>query len=271
MTPVSLSEHAQAQQALWGTDPDAWAEVAEPLNRTLFVAMLDATNVREGTRLLDVGCGSGLTLALAAERVATVSGLDVSPGLLERARHRVPDADLRLGDLQVLPYDDDAFDVVLGVNSFQFAEDPVAAFVEAARVARPGGVVIASLFAEPERNESTAIHLAMSALSPPVRHSGHQPYALSSPGGLERAMTEAGLVVDGTAEVPVDWAYADADAAVRGLLSSGGGARAIQDSGREAAEIVVRDALVPFTRADGRVVMHNVFRYVVCHRPSTSS
>jgi hypothetical protein len=81
-------------------------------------------------------------------------------------------------------------------------------------------------------------------------------------------MTGAGLVVDGGAEVPIDWAYLDADAAVRGLLSSGGGARGIQDSGREAAEAVVREALMPFTQPDGRVVMHNVFRYVVSHRAS---
>lgn len=266
MSEAALSEAAFAQQALWGTDPDGWAEVAEPLNRALFVAMLSATDVGEGTRLLDVGCGSGLTLALAAQRGATVSGIDVSPGLLERAALRVPTAELTLGDLQELPYADSAFDVVLGVNSFQFAEDPVAAFVGAARVVRPGGVVAASLFAEPPRNESTAIHLAMSALSPPVRQAAHQPYALSAPGGLEKAMTAAGLIEQGAAEVPVDWAYADVDAAVRGLLSSGGGARAIQDSGRAATESVVREALVPFTGGDGRVVMRNVFRYVVARR-----
>ena len=266
MSALQLSDHARVQQSLWGTDPDGWAEVAEPLNTALFRAMLDATGVTEDTRLLDVGCGSGLALALAADRDARVTGLDVSPGLLGWAARRVPGADLRLGDLQHLPYDDATFDVVLGVNAFQFAEDPVAAFEGAARVVRPGGLVAASLFAEPERNESTAIHVAMSALSPPVRQAEHQPYALSAPGGLERAMEAAGLVVESSAEVPVDWAYADADSAVRGLLSSGGGARGIQDSGREAAEATVRAALVPFTRPDGRVVMHNVFRYVVSRR-----
>jgi SAM-dependent methyltransferase len=264
---AELSEHARAQQALWGTDPDGWAEVAEPLNRPLFGAMLDATGVGAGTHLLDVGCGSGLALSLAVARGAVVAGIDVSPGLLDRAARRVPDAELRLGDLAELPYADASFDVVLGVNSFQFAADPVAALAGAARVVQPQGVVAASLFAEPERCESTAIHLALSALSPPVRQSEHQPYALSAPGGLERAMTEAGLVVDRSAEVRVDWDYADAAAAVRGLLSSGGGARAVQDSGRVAADAAVRAAVAPFTRPDGRIVMHNVFRYVVARRP----
>ena len=167
------------------------------------------------------------------------------------ARERLPEADLRLGDLQVLPFADASYDVVLGVNAFQFAEDPVAALGEAGRVVRPGGLVAASLFAEPERCESTAIHLAMSALSPPARQSSHQPYALSAAHGLERALTACGLEVVTAAEVPVVWRYADADAAVRGLLSSGGGARAIQDAGRDAVEAAVRDAIRPFTAASG--------------------
>ena len=265
-----LSDHARAQQALWGTDPDGWAAVAEPLSRPLFDAMLDATVVGRGTRVLDVGCGSGLALSLAAARDAVPAGIDISPGLLDRARSRLPGADLRLGDLQHLPFADAAFDVVLGVNAFQFAADAHAALAEAARVVRPDGLVAASLFAEPGRCESTAIHLAMSELSPPVRQEGHQPYALSGPDGLERAMNAAGLALDGSTEVLLDWAYPDADTAVRGLLSSGGGARAVQDSGRAAAESAVRLALVPFTGAHGEVVMHNVFRYVVGRRPTGS-
>jgi len=266
---IELSEHARAQQALWGTDPDGWADVAEPLNVRLFEALLDATGVGAGTALLDVGCGSGLALRLAADRGAVVAGIDVSPGLLDRAAGRVPGADLRVGDLSALPYADASFDVVLGINSFQFAVDPVDALAGAARVVRPGGAVGASLFAEPERCESTAIHVAMSALSPPVRQAAHQPYALSATGGLERAMVRAGLVSAVSAEVLVDWAYSGVDAAVRGLLSSGGGARGIQDAGREAAEAAVRRALAAFTRPDGAVVMHNVFRYVVARRPVT--
>jgi len=270
VSAVELSESALAQQELWGTDPQGWAEVAEPLNRALFVSILDATAVGDGTRVLDAGCGSGLTLVLAAERGASVAGLDVSPGLLTVARERLPDADLRLGDLQVLPFADASYDVVLGINAFQFAADPVAALGEARRVVRPGGLVAASLFAEPERCESTAIHLAMSALSPPARQSSHQPYALSAPGGLERTLSEAGLDVEMATEVPVVWRYADADAAVRGLLSSGGGARAIQDVGRDAVEAAVREAVGPFTDEAGVVAMHNVFRYVVARRPDGS-
>ena len=78
----TLTPAAQLQQGLWGTDPQGWAELAEPHSQPLFEALLDATATRSGTRLLDIGCGSGLLMSLAAGRGASVAGVDVSPGLL---------------------------------------------------------------------------------------------------------------------------------------------------------------------------------------------
>ena len=70
-----LSAAAEVQRRLWGTDPRAWADLAEAHNRPLFEAVLDAAHVTGGTRLLDVGCGSGLTLVLAAGPDAVRSAL----------------------------------------------------------------------------------------------------------------------------------------------------------------------------------------------------
>src|SRR5205085_5189528 len=116
---------------------------------------------------------------------AEVAGLDVTPELLAVARERLPGADLREGDMETLPFDDAAFDAVLGINAFQFAGDPRRALREAARVLRPGGRVVASLFAAPERCQGTVAHEAMGALIPPGREGDHAPYALSAPGNLE--------------------------------------------------------------------------------------
>jgi len=150
-----ISAAAEVQRRLWGTDPRAWADLAESHNRPLFEAVLDAAGVGQGTRLLDVGCGSGLTLVLAQQRGAVPSGVDISPGLLGIARDRLPHADLRVADMESLPFGDGAFDAVTGVNAFQFAGDPRRALREAARVTRPGGRVVASLFAAPERSQGT--------------------------------------------------------------------------------------------------------------------
>src|SRR5271165_1822632 len=240
---VRISAAAQVQRRLWGTDPRAWAELAEAHNRPLFEAVLDAAQVRPGTRLLDVGCGSGLTLVLAQQRGAVPAGLDISPGLLQVARDRLPDADLREGDLEFLPFGDAAFDAVTGINAFQFAGDPRQALREVARVTRPGGRVVASLFAAPERSQGTMVHEAMSALIPPEQAGDHAPYALSAPGNLEAALADAGLSVTGDGEVVCHWRYAAMDDAVTALLCSAGGARAIEAAGQDAVRDVLQRAL----------------------------
>jgi len=261
ITPVTSA--AQVQRQLWGTDPRAWAELAEAHNRPLFEAVLHAAGAGPGTRLLDVGCGTGLTLVLAQQRGAIPAGLDISPGLLGIARERLPAAVLREGDMEFLPFDDDSFDAVTGVNAFQFAGDPQQALREAARVTRPGGRVVASLFAAPERSQGTVVHEAMSALIPPERAADHAPYALSAPGNLEAALADAGLRVTDHGEVVCHWRYASMDEAVRALLCSAGGARAVQAAGHPAVRDVLERALAQFQDPEtGIVCLANTFRWV---------
>jgi SAM-dependent methyltransferase len=265
-TGATPSAAGQLQNRLWSSDPRGWALFGEPHNLPLFVAMLNAADVRAGTRLLDIGCGTGLTLQLARERGAVVAGVDVTPGLLEIANERLPDAELWCADMATLPFPHECFDAVIGVNAFQFAHDPKRALVEAARVCVPGGFVAASMFAAPERSESTAIHLAMSALSPPERQADHAPYALSAPGNLESAMTAAGLALEDAGEVELTWRYSSIADAVRGLLSSAGATRAVEDVGVDAVRATIETALEPFADAAGEVRMRNVFRWVAARK-----
>jgi SAM-dependent methyltransferase len=145
--------------------------------------------------------------------------------------------------MESLPFGDAAYDAVTGVNAFQFAGDPRRALREAARVVRPGGHVVASLFAAPERSQGTVAHEAMSALIPPEQTGDHAPYALSAPGNLEAAMAGAGLRVTGDGEVVCWWRYASMEDAVRGLLASAGGARAAEAAGEPAVRDVLQRAL----------------------------
>lgn len=266
-TAGPLSAAAQVQQGLWGSDPEGWAQFAEPHNQPLFEAILDATGTGPGTRLLDAGCGTGLLLDLAQQRGATVTGLDVTPGLLQVARDQLPTAELWLADLASLPFGDAGFDVVTGVNAVQFAEDPPAALAEAARVVRPGGLVAIGTFAAPERAESTAVHLAMAALSPPRRQADHAPYALTTE-NLAAALTAAGLQQVAEGEVECVWRYASQADAVRGLIGSAGGTRAVQDAGRAPVRAAIEAALAPFTDpSTGEISMHNAMRWVTAARP----
>ena len=101
---------------LWSTQPADWAAIQEPNHAPLFEAMLTATNVGQGTRLLDVGCGGGWSSKLASNRGARVTGLDAAEGLIEYARGAVPGASFQVGDIEHLPFEDGTFDVVFAVR-----------------------------------------------------------------------------------------------------------------------------------------------------------
>jgi cyclopropane fatty-acyl-phospholipid synthase-like methyltransferase len=123
MTPTaSRAGSAERWGPLWEAHAADWA-VTEEQQVPTYEAAHQRLGVQAGQRVLDIGCGAGVFLWLAADRGAQVFGLDASRGLLEIARKRVPDADLRWGDMQHLPYDDDSFDLVTGFNSFFFAEE----------------------------------------------------------------------------------------------------------------------------------------------------
>jgi SAM-dependent methyltransferase len=261
------SDSAAVQERLWSADPEGWALFSEPHNRPLFDAVLSAAHIGPGSKLLDIGCGTGLALRLASDLGARVAGVDISPGLLAIAHERVPGADLRWADIQQLPFADGSFDAAIAVNAFPFAADPVAAIADAARVLVPGGRLALGMFAAPERVESTAIHIAMAGLTPRSKQSDHAPYALSAPGNAESALESAGFVIEGGAEVECIWAYATTADAVRGLLGSAGGTSAVENSSREQVQAVIEDALVPFTNAEGRIAMRNTFRWIVAVRP----
>lgn len=270
----------QMRSEHWGRRPREWAELAEPSNRPLFTVVLDALGVGPGVRLLDVGCGSGYALAMAAQRGARVSGLDITPELLAIARERVPEAELVEGTMDQLPFPDASFDVVTAFNALPFATDPATAVRETARVTVPGGRVAATTFAEAERNQSTALHEALEPLralragtdtgtnTDTGGSASHLPYVLSGPGGLERLLRAGGLEPEQGGEVPLVWGHPDADSAVRAVLASGGGAMAIDAAGEAAARAALEQAVVPFIDAGGAVAMHNVFRYAIARRPA---
>jgi SAM-dependent methyltransferase len=254
---------AQVQGALWGAAAEDWAEFNEPAGIPLYEATFDAMELSGGTRLLDVGCGAGLALQLAEKRGASVAGFDASDQLLAVARRRLPAADLRQGDVENLPYADDAFDAVTAFNAVQYATDPTRALREIRRVAGPGSPVAVATWGAPERCEARVLMSAMGALLPPPPPGAAGPFALSAPGALEALVESASLTAERAVEVDVPFVYPDLPTAVRASLSSGPSRRVIQEVGPDRARDAAGAALQQFLRPDGSVRLDNVFRIVL--------
>jgi SAM-dependent methyltransferase len=257
---------ATVQGQLWGTGPHDWAEVIEPMLRPIHLAALEALAPLSGLSLLDAGCGAGLALRLAAERGARVSGLDASAALLDVARGRLPDGDLRVGDIEELPYDDATFDVVTAYNSIQYASDPKTAVSELARVARPGGRVAIEVWGEAARCETEVFFARLKELAPPPPGTA-SPLAVSAPGVVEGLLTAAGLEPSVAGEAGCPFIFPDLEAGWRGQCSAGPLQRVIQLAGAEAVREVFDEVHARYRQPDGSYRQENVFRYVIARKP----
>jgi SAM-dependent methyltransferase len=231
----------------WSARADAWvrhwASLADPAR----AAVLDATGVGPGTRLLDVGCGSGELCAQAAARGAVVSGIDAAEGMIAIARRLVPEGDLRVGPMETLPWPDGSFDVVTAVNALQFAADFGAALREAARVSR-GEVVVCNWGRRADR-ELMVVYDAL----PSGDDDGPPPPAVGEPGVLEDFGRAAGLEPVASGEVDTPWTAPDRAALVDAFVAG---------AGFDVDGEVIAAAAEPFRRPDGSYRFENRFRYV---------
>ena len=113
--------------------------------RALYPHLLEELSRTEGTRLLDLGCGTGALTAqvLEQDHRRQVTGLDLSERMLARARARLGGrVNLVQGDSEHLPFLDGSFDVVYCCDSFHHYPDPAAVLAEVGRVLTPGGVFL---------------------------------------------------------------------------------------------------------------------------------
>lgn len=106
--------------------------------------LVKSANVYHGDSVLDVACGTGITSITARKQNAKVTGLDLTPELLFRAKQEaimasVGDIEWKEGDAEELPFDNNSFDVVLSSFGHMFTPRPDICTSELVRVTKPGG------------------------------------------------------------------------------------------------------------------------------------
>ena len=262
MPTTSAAGSAERWGPLWGARPEDWAATEEQQTAT-YEEAIRRVGIGAGQHVLEVGCGSGVFLRLAADCGAEVYGLDASEPLLALAQRRVPEAELRLGDLQFLPYRDDLFDVVAGFNSFFFAADMVAALREASRVAKPGAPVVIQVWGRPERCALEAMKHAVAPFLPPPDPDAPRGSELWEPGVLEAFAAEAGLAPGSAFDCSWAYEFPDEQALVRGMLAAGGIALVAEAVGGGLVETAIAEALGPYRTDSGGYLLENEWHYLI--------
>lgn len=250
----------------WGERALDWAYLFEPYGIPVYDTVLPKLGITEGTRFLDVACGSGLAATFARRRGGNVSGIDASEELLAIAHDRVPDGDFRVADLYELSFEADSFDVVTSFNGIWYGNDR--AVEEIDRVLRPGGTAAITFWGDPTKMDHAAYFIAVAGCSEPSE--GEEVIDLgkiAEPGVAEGMLRAAGLepTERGTARCMNEWP--DRDIAARAVASPGVAHHAISHSGLDAFVAACMEAIEPFRTGSGYRLASDI-DFVVATKPA---
>jgi SAM-dependent methyltransferase len=189
MTRQDAPADNEAMQRYWNeVAGPRWVgrqEAQEARNVEMLEQLLAAAAPAPGERVLDIGCGTGVTTVPYAQAVGPsghVTAVDISRPMLEAARRRVDEhgltnIELILADAQVHAFEPDAFDLLTSRLGVMFFADPVAAFRNLIRALRPGGRLVMAVWATIDENTHWKIpfEIAVRHLGSPAPQPPHAP------------------------------------------------------------------------------------------------
>lgn len=257
-----MSDFDDAERQIWAGRAEAFRDSFGKLCARTAPALLDAAGVGPGTRLLDVGTGTGTVAAAACARGARVSAVDAEPGMVALAQRAAPQAEVSVAVLPDLPFPSGTFDAVVANFVINHVGRPAQAVAALRAVARPGGHVAATIWCSPagaghelldragaEAGASRPADLPRLAPADEFPHTAEGFAALLSGAGLHEVTCE-----------PLDWDHVAAPGEWWGGAVAGVGIMG-QTISRQAPETINRiktayDRLVrEYADADGRLVL----------------
>jgi ubiquinone/menaquinone biosynthesis C-methylase UbiE len=182
---VNAAFQSQSLSSYWKeiyTRPGVQARTFQD-RHALVLQWVDGLGLAPGSRVLEVGCGTGLLAVELVQRGFRVDAVDSSKAMVELAQQRAAESgagellSLAVGDVNRLAFEDASFDLVIAVGLISWVERPKVALQEMARVTTSDGHV---LFTVHNR-------LALNHLLDPLRHPALRPFKVRLKGLLDRA------------------------------------------------------------------------------------
>ena len=254
---------------------ETWVRMQDRMDHALTPvtgALLSLAAPQPGEHIVDIGCGGGettLALASAAGEDGLVIGIDISAPLLARARERadelMSDADFRNADASTFDAEAAAFDLLVSRFGVMFFDDPVAAFANLFRLARPGARLCFACWQPASDNLWATLPLQLLAdvlpTQPPADPHAPGPFAFADPEYTGAILSEAGWQNIAFHALPFDMVMGEGDdpiaAAVQFALRIGPAARAVRDAGPDVeaiAQVRLAKAFAGYL-ADGHVAL----------------
>ena len=240
------------EHAGWELVPRQYDESFAALTVQSIEHLLEATEVRDGLRVLDVATGPGYAAAAAARRGADVVGLDFSAAMVAEARRKHPTLDFREGDAEDLPFADDSFHAVVMNFGLLHVPRPERAVREAHRVLRPRGRFGFTVWAPPEQAIGLGLvlraiqrHGDMSVPLPP----GPPFFRFSDSGECLRVLQDAGFESPRVVRVPQVWRLRSPELLFEIMLNSTVRTAALLGAQTSRALDAIRDELRDATAA----------------------
>jgi SAM-dependent methyltransferase len=190
------AEGSQDMVEPWDVVADGYATDIMPMSEYFAGEALSLASLPPSPHIVDVATGPGPLALLAARKGATVSAIDFSPAMVANLHRRADEfdlslADVRVGDGQDLPYEDDTFDGAFSMLGLVFFPDRAAGFRELYRVLRQGRPAVVSSMASVSDQLNVAADCIGAVLPDIPLATGEPP--LSDPEEFEAEMSAAGF------------------------------------------------------------------------------
>ena len=222
--PVDFDAFDAFEAAGWEEKAVAYERFFAVITDRVVAPLLAAASVGVGVRVLDVATGPGWVAAHAAERGASVVGIDVAEAMIARARNAYPGLEFGRADAHELPFAEASFDAVVGNLAVMHLSRPERAIAEFARVLRPGGRLALTAWAHPSQHRLAGVFLdavAQARAMPPADlPRGPDFFRFSDDQAFAAALRQQGLASVDVTDITFVQRFASAEELWDGMLGA---------------------------------------------------